>query len=233
MDETNAQVEPQPSQDENQHEGFQHRVNELTAKWRQTEQERNELLKTVTELTAQQTDMVRRMQDQQSAAQAAQAKPEADPLQPYEQDLDPRVTAAIKATQAAMQRQFAQQMSVMQAQQGALLIDNQMGSVKGIDPTVVARAKQLYVQAKQQGSQATPEEALRYALGDWYLQQAQKGAAVQGVSPQQFNTQMQTIPAPNPQPQNVTQNTPADFESWPLNKQIQYMEKLGLDKLPF
>jgi hypothetical protein len=216
-----VEVAPTEATPENQHTGLQTRINELTAARKAAEQANQELMQRVMEQSA-------RLMELQRPAPAPAAP---DALAQHAAELDPRLVQVLEAERARMQAMFAAKMAQVEATQGQLQIQAAAAQMRNVPPEVAQRAQQLYQQAKLNGSAATPDEAIRYALGDWYLQQQQRAAGVAGVSPQAFNAPFPVLPAAPVIPAAATQQQyiePPDFESWPLSKQLQYMEQKGI-----
>lgn len=223
MDPTTAQVtdevSTQPEQQQ-QTPGLQSRIDELTARLRASEQATQEVMQRMMETQAQ------LLASQQRPAPAATP----DPLQKYAEVLDPRVIEAFQAERARMEADFRAKLAQVEAQQGVLAIQSAAASAK-IDPAVAARAQALYQQAKNNGANPSPDEALKYAIGDWYVQQQAKAGQVLGLPTTAFNA-----PVPVPQsfsvPPQAQRQVPANLESLPLEQQLALLEKLGFGDDP-
>ena len=224
MDPTTAQVtgevpttQPEVQQ---QNPGLQARIDELVARAKSAEQANQELMQRMMEQNAQ------LLQAQRPAPQATP-----DPLQQHAEALDPRLVQVLQAERERMEAIFRQKMAQVEAQQGLLAIQSQ-ASQSNVPAEVTQRAQALYQQAKQNGFNPSPDEAFLYALGGWYLQQQKKGAQVVGLPTTAFNPPSAVPPSVNVMPQQQSRQAPADFESWPLNKQLAYMEQQGFGNEP-
>lgn len=248
MDETTAQVsqpqmaEPaaqpeynqpavpmQPAPQE-QHQGFQARINELTARAKAAEAQAAEY----------QSNLQR--QTMEFAAQMASFQrptPEPiDPLKQYEAAVDPNVLQAMKAAlatqQATFQRQLDQQTRQLAAQQSALEVQALASRSPGIDPAIAQRAAQLVQQARMQGSNASATEALNFAVGEWYLKNQARAAPVANFAPQAFNVPNPTLNLPPPPVRSrpVSRQEPANFDRMSIEQQLAWYEQQGIGDDP-
>jgi hypothetical protein len=225
MDPATAQANeatPTPPQENQQSPGLQARIDELVARAKTAEQANQELMQRLMEQNA-------RLMEQTAPKPVI----EPDPLAQHAEALDPRLVQVLQAERQRMEAVFRTKMAQVEAQQGQLSIQAAAAQMRNVPAEVTQRAQQLYQQAKLNGSAATPDEALRYALGDWYLQQQQRGAQVVGLPTTAFNAPL-PVPPSAPVLPNVTgpKPVPADFDNWPLQKQLTYMEQNGYADLP-
>lgn len=226
MDPATAQATPEvqtnPTENQTQTPGLQARIDELVARAKTAEAANQELMQKMLEQN------MRLMEAQRPAPQAAP-----DPLAQHADALDPRLVEILRAERERMEMSFRAKMQQVEAQQGQYAIQAAAAQLRNVPPEVTAKAQQLYHQAKTNGSAATPDEALRYALGDWYLQQQQRGAGVMGLPTTAFNAPMAVPPSVNVMPAaQPSRSAPADFESWSLTKQLEYMERSGIGDVP-
>jgi hypothetical protein len=228
MEPTTAQVEAQPNTNPtetpapNPSEGIQKRFDEMTAKQYELSKQNQELMERLTQATVQLA------QNTQPARPA-----EVSPVEKYSADLDPRLIETMKAMESKYTGQLRQMQMQLEAKTGAMQIQQQAAAMRGLPPEVAQRAAQLYEQSKLNGSAATPEEALRYAMGDFALAQMAKGQAVLGVPTTAFSPPSPGFNAPNPQVTSpVSKAVPAGYDTWTLDQQINYMEKNGLGDQP-
>lgn len=206
-----------PAQD---HSGTQRRIDELVAQRAAAERTAQEALQALS----------RHVQEQAARAQAVPAQPEVDLTKAFESTVDPNVIAMTKQLLAAQAAQLkAQQQAELQrieAQYGAQSVAQQAASLKGIPQEVGQRAAQLFHEAKMRGSQATQEEALRFAIGDWFIKQQGQVSQVHGHTGRDFSPASQVVTAPNPLPLPArSRAAPANFESLSLDEQLAHMER--------
>lgn len=220
------QLQTPPAPVPDQTSGYQRRIDELTAQARQAER-----------LAAEATNRLSQQTLELAARLAPPPAPPPDITKQYEATVDPHVLElmrkAMEAQRAEMERQFnarlEEQTRQLHIQQGTMQLQQEAQAAK-VDPAIAARAAELFRQAKANGSQATYQEALRFAIGDNYLQQAARAQNVQGVDHRQFNAPQPSFQLPNPVPQQAgRKGPPPNFESLPLAEQLAIMERDGLD----
>ena len=203
---------PDPAQQ--QHAGFQKRIDKLTAEKYDAERRAAEMQQTVLNLMAQ-----------QATVQQQQARP-AEPAI----EIDPEQKRIFDAMMAPVQAQFQRQLS----QQAAMTADFQLAAiVSGQHQAVQARTKAIWDGWKAQGLHtqgATVQNALTYALGELapqLIEEARAGHQVQagqqfaarGSSP--LSTQS-AAPTGNP-----NADVEPDIESDPEAAAAFYAKRLG------
>lgn len=202
--------------------GIQKRIDELTARAAAAERQ---ALETQQQMLKQQMELV-------AQARAPQAAPEPDLTQKYGQTVDPNVIAMMnevtQRVQAKANAELEARTRQLRAQYGSAQIQAQASQLKGVPPEVGQRAAELFRQAQLAGSQASEDEALRYALGDWMLKQQATAAPVYGYTGRSMMPSEAPLTAPNYIPPRQAKGPPANFESMSLEEQIAQMERDGV-----
>ena len=214
--EETPQVQAQPEPAANVNEGFQRRIDQLTAKLH----EKDEAL----------VEFQRKLLEQVTRPQAAAPVPEADPLAEYGEQLDPIVAKAVKATTQALKQQFEQQMAAQQAAWSAEMNSLQVHNVAaqtGLDVPADVKAKAAQI-AKQY--RTAPDVALKLAYGEFAMEAAKKVKSVAGYTPPATPVMTGASPAPTPAPK--AGNRPANFEALSPAQQVAWFESAGLDDTP-
>lgn len=226
MDQTNAQVtDTQPTQetqDQNPHPGLQARIDELVARAKAAEAQALEYQQKMMELATQVVTG--------PARQAAPAQ--IDPLAQHKNDLDPRLVEVLEAQRRQFEQQLQIKTAALEVAQGKFSIMQSAATVPGIQPDVVQQAQRLYEQSKLAGNNPSPDEALRFAIGDAFLKQQARAAGVSGIPTNFYNPTHAVVPSAPAMPPQSSPALPADFESRPLQEQIALMEKLGYADKP-
>lgn len=210
-----------------QNEGFQARINELTAQKRQAEEALKERERQLMEQTARMAEQAL-IQSQQ--ARPAPAAP-VDPLSQFKDQLDPVVSQAISAaiaeTQRRMEAQYAPQFKQQAAQIAAYAVQAEVQNVPGVPKEVAQRAAQLAANWRAAGLDFPPGDALNFAMGEHYRNQLLKAAPVAGYNPAAQmvpNVVQGFAPAPAAAPRGL----PANFDSLTRQQQNDLLEKSGL-----
>lgn len=209
-----------------QNPGLQERINELTAARRQAEEQAQALMKTVAEQSAQLTAVMAQRTAPQVAAPV-------DALEKYKDQLAPELVEVLRSQGARQEQEFRARMAQLETQQGLFAIQQQAAALPtSVPKEAIARANELFVQAKNAGLNPSSDEALKYSIGEWYMKEAAKTGRVANVPTSAFNAPNANLPSVNPvQRQNAAQ-APTDFDSWSNAKQLQYMEQQGVADLP-
>lgn len=219
-EQTPAQSEnPVPAAPAPENDGFQKRIDQLTAK--------------IHERDAQIMEFQQKMLEQAMKANtpAAPVVAEVDPLAQFNGQLDDTVSRAVKAATEAVERRLKAQMDAQAAAYAgemAALQVHQSAAASGVEIPPEVRTKAAQV-AKQYG--ASPDVALKLAYGEWHMEQAKRVSSVKGYTPP--NTPVLTNSAPPPVPKAGTPGSrPANFDSLSLIQQAQWLEQNGFDDSP-
>jgi hypothetical protein len=219
-EQTPAQSEnPVPAAPAPENDGFQKRIDQLTAK--------------IHERDAQIMEFQQKMLEQAMKANtpAAPVVAEVDPLAQFNGQLDDTVSRAVKAATEAVERRLKAQMDAQAAAYAgemAALQVHQSAAASGVEIPPEVRTKAAQV-AKQYG--ASPDVALKLAYGEWHMEQAKRVSAVKGYTPP--NTPVLTNSAPPPAPKaGAPGSRPANFESLSLIQQAQWLDQNGFDDSP-
>ena len=228
INQSSAQTEQFAQPQEN--EGIQARINELTAKFRQTEEALKARDQQLMEQTAQMAQLA--MQVRQPVAPAPVAP--VDPLAQFKDQLDPVAHAAIQAAVAATQQRMEAQYAPMFAQQAAQIagfaVQAEAATIPNLPKSVVSRAAELAASWRAQGINYPPGDALNFALGEYQRGQLFKAAPVAGYNPAVHAPPMtQGFNPPPPQPRALPQN----FDQLPSAQQNQILEQSGVLDQPF
>lgn len=210
---TGNAAEPQSG---NPNPGVQARIDELTAKYRQTESALADKDAQIAALIQAQLQMQQVPQPQQVQAPQVQIDPE------RQAELDAYMTPRMKQLEAMVQRLESAQVA------------QQFHQYKQVaPPEVLKRAQELQLTWQRSGKQGwVPEDAFTYAYGEYNLRQGQANQA--RTAQQQFNTasqnvNMQSAPAPAQTPNN---GLPANIDSLPLHERIRLREA-ALSNIPW
>lgn len=213
-----TQTPPEPPAAPAINEGIQKRIDELTARSRETERQNQELIARVLELSAK-----------ASAPAPAAPQPEVDPLAQFGDRLDPTVQEAIRAavgqTKAKYDNILAQQQTQFAAQLSEMQVYTQ-ASQMGVEVPNEVKAKAAAI-ARQHGT--SPDIALKLAYGEFALDQQKKTAGVRGYVPP--NTPVMTSAAPAPT-QSRGPARPAGFDDLDFRDQAKWLEANGFDDSP-
>lgn len=216
-DQAPAQSEQPAAPAAPENDGFQKRIDQLTAKIHERDQ--------------QLMDYQQKLLNQVLQAQAPVAAPvpEVDPLAQFNGQLDDTVMRAVRAATEAVEKKFAAESArrdvQYRAEMSALQVHERVAT-EGIDVPQDVRQKAVQI-ARQHGT--TAEVALKYALGEYYMEQAKKVAPVKNYVPP--NTPVLTTSAPAPQRTGPT-GRPSNFESLDLIQQAKWLEANGFDDSP-
>lgn len=221
-------IEPAEGQ---QNEGFQARINELTARTRQAEEALKERDRQLIEQSA-------RMAEQAlMASQQARPAPVApvDPLSQFKDQLDPVVSQAISAaiaeTQRRMDAQYAPQLAQQAAQIAAYAVQAEVQSVPGVTKEIAQRAAKLAADWRAAGLNFPAGDALNFAMGEHYRNQLLKAAPVAGYNPAgQSAPSVVTGYSPAPV---APRALPNNFEQLSRAQQNEILEKSGALDSPF
>ncbi len=198
-------AEPQNS---NPNPGVQARIDELTAKFRETE-------RLVQDKDAQIAALIQ-AQLQLQAPQQHQA-----PAQPQVQ-IDPEEAAKLEAFMSPRMKQLEAMVQRLEAANVAQQFNQYKQTAP---PEVLKRAQELQLAWQRSGKQGwVPEDAFTYAYGEYNLKQGQQQSAVQ--QQRQFNQATQNVTmqsAPAPQP-TTNHGLPTNIDSLPLNDRIRLRE---------
>lgn len=219
-DQGDVQAQPQqqaaPAQDPN--EGFQKRIDQLTAKIHERDQMLMDLQSKVLEATLR------------NQGPQPQAQPEPDPLAQFNGQLDETVARAVKAATEAVaskfQAQLAQQQQSFTVELNAMQVD-QVAGMQGIDIPEKVR-QQAKATVKQ--FRTSPEVALKLALGEYYMEKAKQVSGVAGYVPPSAPVLTQGAPVPAPVKQSAR---PANFDQLSPAQQVAWYESNGFDDAPF
>lgn len=200
------------NQQAKQFEGFEKRINELTARFRGAEE-------VIAQKDAQLSEMVRTMSEM---AMRQQQPVQAEP--PVE--IDPEERRKLEAILTPYQRRMEQMMANLE-QQVAVREVQTVASQYG-DDRLQNRAVQLMESWRKQGfSGWQPRDAVRYAAGELY--EAEKLKAAQGQGEQQRFNQLSNnvITGQSAPPAPIASNgaLPANFDSLPNDKQLEILER--------
>lgn len=213
-DGTQTTTNPAPVADPQQNLGFQKRIDELTARYREVERQRDEMAIKMAELAAAQ------------AAPKSIAPAAPNPIEQYKSDLDPRLVEILAHQERQFQATLQERTRRMEIELGKNAIMAEASRNPALLP-YATKAAQLYEQSRMQGGAPSPEEALRYVIGDDLLK---RGAINQSIPT--FTPTATLPPAPVPPAQNTSAVPPSNFESLPLEQQIAWMEKNGYGDMP-
>ena len=197
---------------ENQHQGYQARIDELTRARHEMARQNAELTATVARLAAQVAETGRQ------APQGPQL-PELDPEQ--KQVLD-----------AYFQNHVAPLRQELEQARMAAFAGQLYQASPGEDPRVLQRAQELLPAVLKAGWAAS--DALNFARGEIYAQE--RGGQVQARDERgRFNSQghvMTASGAPPPPQQRGAAPLPPNFDSLPPDKQLEILEKRGVQNAP-
>lgn len=227
-----AQATDTTSEQPQQGEGIQSRINELTAKFRQAEEANQKL---ASQLMEQQAKYAAALEAQAYRAQAPAPQPPEDPLAPYRDQIDPTVAqavqAAVNATRKQMEQQFNAVLQQQAVEQSAYAVRAEIASLPNVPTEVAQRAESLMRSWKSQGLPIVPQDAINFALGEYHRGQLLKAAPVRGYNP---NAQVAppVIPGGNPLPQAPRSSLPANFDSLDYNQQNKLLEQMGVGDQP-
>lgn len=215
-------------------QGIQARINELTAKYRQQEENSQKLQQQLLESAAREAEMARKYAEM--AQKPAQAPAPVDPLAHLKDKLDPIALEAFDAQRNAMQRQFEQQMAAMQrqlaTQTAALQVQSLAAQVPGLPPAVAQEAVQLVQQWRAQGINfATEQDAIDIALGKYQRGQMARAAPVLHYA--QNPAAPAVTPGFAPPPASRKKSLPDNFDSLSPADQLTIMEQNGIGDEPF
>lgn len=218
-----TEVQPQ----EPQNTGFQARIDELTAKYRQSEENEKrlqaQLLEAATKQAEFQAEMLRRQTQPQAAPIAA------DPLAPFRDQLEPTAVKALDAMMKAQNEQYAAQLAQIKrqtmSQQAVYNVRQVVQSTPGVDQEVAQRAEQLFTGWAQQGLPYTPEDALNFALGEQRRKSLFRAAPVMHLP--QNGAPPVTPGGQQPQAPRTAPVLPSNFDALPRHEQNNLLEKSG------
>ena len=222
-----AQAQVQPNQESS---GIQSRIDELTARFRQAEENNQKLQQQIMEATAREAEAARRLADQVQRANAPVQQP-IDPLAAYRDKLDPVAIEALQRSNEAMQRQMEERLQKMQAQyeaqQATFAVRSEIASTPGIPPDVAAKAEQLMSAWRAQGwNVPTAKDAIHIALGQHYESSIRRAAPV--LSYQQNHAVPNVTPGFAPPPPTPRKGLPANFDSLAPDQQNLILEQNGV-----
>lgn len=199
----------------NQHEGFQRRIDELTARFHDERRAREQLQDQLTQTL--QLVASRAQGEQQPQAPQFDSPEEAAKFQavlsPFEQRL------------AQMERQYQARIDQMSVQLTA--------QQQGVDVAVAQRAQQLMNMWQRQGKSGwVPEDAIVYAEAQLAREARSQGQNA-NAQIRQYNAGQTPLAghAPPPAPTPRTGPTQAEVDGWSIDKQLAFYEKLPDQKL--
>ncbi len=201
--------------------GFQARIDALTAQTREAQKTAQEAVQKMMEMATLAT-----------ANRAPAPAPMVDPLDAVRGEMDPRLVAVIEADRKRFAAALQEKTVQLEVAQGKFAIQQQVASVPGLSPEVAQRAQQLYEQARLNGSQASADEALRFAIGDEVIRQRQRAGGVAGLPTSVFNAPNATLPPVATPTVNPGYTLPANIDSLPPDQQIAAYEKAGFGDMP-
>lgn len=189
--------------------GVESRINELTAKWRETERQLGAV--------AVENKMLKEM----VAMQQAVRPPAAPPPDPMEGLSDEQ-----KQLAAVFNRMLDQRLQPLQAQVQVTQV-SRMAQDVGLSPREREAAEALYNNWMHRGIPANPEDAVRSVIGtlnfDERLAAQRSAAARAGQGQPNVLTNGNPLPQQPQQPQE--QPFPDDYDTWDHEKQYLYMAK--------
>ena len=198
--------------------GFQARINELTAARREAERRVSEQEKQIAELV-----------------RLASANVQRAPVEPKlpELEIDPDQQKILDAYRARYVNPeiegLKQTIKNLTAQFGSARAQEAAETMVG-DPEVAQRASQLIQGWQQAGLQGwTAEDAVKYAAGEKAIADLNRTRQAKGAR-QQFNGQGTPVVTGHStgQPPNPVGTLPANFDSLPVEKQLEILEKRGV-----
>jgi hypothetical protein len=223
MDPTTAQVEApevNPTED-GQNPGFKARIDELTARMREAERVAQEAVQKQMEMAAQVV-----------ASQRPPPPVSVDALAKHREALAPELVEVLEAERRQMQQTTQNLMRQLEAAQGQQAIYAEVAGNPAITSEVAQKAAELYRQSKLNGSAATPQEALRYALGDELLKQQRRVSGVANIPVGQYNAPGISLPAAPPPPAASNYSLPSNIDDLSLDQQLAAYRKAGFDDMP-
>lgn len=227
-----AQANDQVAEQPQNNEGFQHRINELTAKFRQQEEANQKLSQQLFEQQAKYASMIEQQIQAQRAAPPQQVE---DPLAPFKDQIDPTVAqavqAAVNATRKQMEAQFNGILQQQAAEQAVYAVRAEAAALPNIPREVSQRAEQLMRAWKAQGLPIIPQDAINFALGEYQRNQLLKAAPVRGYDPT-AQVPPAVITGQAPAPQAARSALPANFDSLSYDQQNLILEKMGVGDQP-
>lgn len=186
------------------------RFAELTAKIHETQRlaaEKDGVINSLTALLSQGT---------------AGNQPQAPQLPEFDETQKPLV-AFFEQKLQEQERRFQSHLGQLQGNFGLQQL-HQDAQALGVDEAVATRAAALYANWQKQGVAATHQDAVTFALGE------QNRAQRVATPPQQRYQGLQAPPAP-PQFNQGIPPLPANFESLSPRKQMEILEKRGVDRM--
>lgn len=225
--ETQASAQPTESTEANANEGFQARINEMTAKYRQVEEQLKERDRQLMEQAARMAEQA--LIAQQAAARPAPAAP-VDPLAQFKDTLDPvtsqAIQAAIQETTRRMEAQYAPMFAQQAAQIAQFAVQAEVQNIPGVPKEVAARAAKLAADWRAAGLNFPPGDALNFAMGEHMRGQLLKAAPVAGYNPAAQHVP-QVTPGLNPPPAPA-RVLPPNFDGLSRQQQIDLLDKSGV-----
>lgn len=231
---SNEQASAQPTDNapaEQHGEGAQARINELTAKFREAERQREELQSKLMEQMAASVQLA-----QQAQRQVAPPPAPVDPLAQFKDVLDPvaaqAIQAAVAETQRRMEAMYAPRLAAQDAQLAAMAVQSEAAGIPNLPKEVSARAAQLAAQWRQAGINYPPGDALNFALGEYQRGQLVKAAPVAGYDPRNAMPAgvIPGVPPPVTMPQQRA--LPSNFDQLNRAQQNAAMEAAGIADQP-
>lgn len=200
-----------------QHQGFQRRIDELTAERRAAERQRDEMVAANTRLAQQMAEF-----------QAMQLETQRQAAAPQMPDIDPEQRKVLDAYYGAKERELRNLLAQANATAEQTRFDM---LASGEDPAVAARARELLPAVRAKGLPI--EDAFNFAAGE--LARQARGGGAPAPQPRNAGGQYTTLTqtgAPPPIRTPGAAPLPPNFERLPLQKQLEILEKRGVGDLP-
>lgn len=217
-------VDPQ-SNSQNQSDGIQKRIDELTARFHEEAGKRQQAESLVAELIAKSAHQQPVQQAAPDEADLALQRLESQ----YGGETAAVMRAAIEATTAKFTKQLAETQAMFANQQAVASIDSELQQ-RGIQNADVSkRAKELIAGWKQRGLQLLPGDAITFALGEAALK-PQPSRQSDG----RFAPTSPVLSYAGAPPAQVRRNAqPTNFESLSAEQQLQWFDQSGIGDKPF
>lgn len=212
MDETTPEAPATPETPATPASGLEARFTELTAKIHETQRlaaEKDGVISSLTALLSQGT---------------AGNQPQAPQLPEFDETQKPLV-AFFEQKLQEQERRFQSHLGQLQGNFGLQQL-HQDAQALGVDDTVATRAAALYANWQKQGVPGTHQDAVTFALGE-------QNRAQRVATPPQQRYQGNTLQAPPASPQfnQGIPPLPANFESLSPRKQMEILEKRGVERM--
>lgn len=217
-------VENQQSSEGSGQNGIQKRIDELTARFHEANARAEAMAQANAQLIAAQVQ-----RQPQVAPVVDEAEAEMQKLEQYSPEVAQSIRKALAAVEARVSKQVGATQAVLRAQAASRDLE-QLAQSKGIkDSRVTARAQALLQDWQAKGLQFNAADAMTFAAGEFSMNPQQPRQVDGKFAPLDSVVTAQGTP-PVPRPKT---SKPQNFESLPVDQQIQWFEASGLGDKEF